>query len=74
MELKNYLECQFASPESAFSYFLTYGDSPVITFLSFSQGCRCLMPSRKYTEVQLKSLYHRFLRDPSDFATGFGFN
>lgn len=74
VELKNYLQCQFTGVSSAFGYFQTYADGPLINLDIFSRAVQALIPNRRYTQPQLKYMYKSFLRDPTDFRTGFNFN
>jgi len=49
VELKNYLQCQFSGVESAFAYFQTFTNAPLVNLDVFSRAVRALIPNRSYT-------------------------
>ena len=46
----------------------------MITLETFTSAAKSLIPSRRYTHDQLKYMYNSFLREPTDFQTGFNGN
>lgn len=71
VEFKNYLLCQFSDASSAYSFILTHGNSQFANLDSFTTAIKSLIKNRNYTPAQIKSIYSRFLREPTDFANGF---
>ena len=73
VEFKNYLLCQFSDASSAFGFILTHStnNSPFVNLDTFTTAIKSLIKNRNYKPEQIKSIYNRFLREPTDFANGF---
>jgi Ca2+-binding EF-hand superfamily protein len=59
VELKNFLQVQFANVESAYAFFQSFGNSQNIDFLTFSRASQSLIATRKLSDKQLRHMFNR---------------
>ena len=59
VELKNFLQVQFANSESAYAFFQSFGNSVNIDFITFARATQSLIATRKLSDKQLRHMFNR---------------
>ena len=67
IELKNFLQCQFANADSAFTFLQSFGGKESIDFAAFSKATTSIIASRKLTNQQLRHLFKSIAKNKQSF-------
>lgn len=70
VELKNFLQVQFANSSSAFFFFLSFGPpgTTTINYKTFSEAAQSLIASRTLKDYQIRQMFERVAQGKKQFG------